>query len=79
MDVKEDHLLDARGLKCPMPSVKTALALEQLESGGIVKVIIDDPVSRNDLPQWVKGNGHHVLGIEEKDDCVEVYVKKGGG
>jgi tRNA 2-thiouridine synthesizing protein A len=78
MDVKEDQLLDVRGLKCPMPSVKTALALEQLESGSIVKVIIDDPVSKTDLPQWVKGNGHHVLGIEDKDDCVEVYVKKGG-
>jgi tRNA 2-thiouridine synthesizing protein A len=77
MDVKEDQLLDVRGQKCPMPSVKTALALEQLEGGNVVKVLIDDPVSKTDLPQWVKGNGHHVLGIEDKDDYVEVYVKKG--
>ena len=79
MDIKEDYLLDARGLKCPMPSVKTALALEQLGGGGVVKVIIDDPVSKNDLPAWVRGNGHQVLGIEEQAGFVEVYVKKAGG
>ncbi|MHB1326297.1 MAG: sulfurtransferase TusA family protein [Thermoleophilia bacterium] len=79
MDVKEDVLLDARGLKCPMPSVKTALALEQLGGGSIVKVLTDDPVSKNDLPQWVRGNGHQVLGIEDRDGFAEIYVKKAGG
>lgn len=79
MDVKEDVLLDARGLKCPMPSVKTALALEQLSGGGIVKVLTDDPVSKNDLPQWVRGNGHQVLGIEDREGFAEIYVKKAGG
>jgi len=79
MDVKEDVLLDARGLKCPMPSVRTALALEQLDGGGIVKVLTDDPVSKNDLPAWVRGNGHQVLGIDERDGFAEIYVKKAGG
>lgn len=79
MDVKEDTLLDARGLKCPMPSVKTALALELLGAGGIVKVLVDDPTSKTDLPQWVKGNGHQVLGIDDMEGYVEIYVKKAGG
>lgn len=79
MDVKEDFFLDARGLTCPMPSVKTALALETLGGGGIVKVLVDDPVSRNDLPKWVRGNGHQVLGIEDREGFVEIYVKKAGG
>ncbi len=79
MDVKEDILLDARGLQCPMPSVKTALALEQLDGGKVVKVIVDDPTSKTDLPQWVRGNGHQVLGIEEKEGYAEIYVKKSGG
>lgn len=79
MDVKEDYKLDARGLHCPMPSVKTALALEQLGPGGIVRVIVDDPVSKTDLPEWVRGNGHQVLGIEDRDGYTEIYVKKSGG
>ena len=79
MDVKEDTLLDARGLKCPMPSVKTALAIELLGGGGIVKVLVDDPVSKTDLPKWVKGNGHQVLGIEDREGYAEIYVKKAGG
>jgi len=78
MDVKEDYLLDARGLSCPMPSVKTALALEGLGGGGIVKVLVDDPVSKNDLPAWVKGNGHQILGIEDREGFTEIYVKKAG-
>lgn len=80
MDVKEDILLDARGLQCPMPSVKTALALEQLQGGQIVKVMVDDPTSKTDLPQWVRGNGHQILGIEEKEGgAADIYVKKAGG
>jgi TusA-related sulfurtransferase len=79
MDVKEDMLLDARGLTCPMPSVKTALALEQLGGGGIVKVLVDDPTSNRDLPLWVKGNGHQILGLEDKGSYTEIYVKKAGG
>jgi TusA-related sulfurtransferase len=78
IDVKEDILLDARGLQCPMPSVKTALALEQLQGGQIVKVLVDDPVSNRDLPQWVRGNGHQVLGMEELEGYTEIYVKKAG-
>lgn len=78
MDVKEDYFLDARGLRCPLPSVKTALALESLGGGGIVKVLVDDPVSKRDLPAWVKGNGHQVLGMEDREGFTEIYVKKAG-
>ncbi len=79
MDVNEDILLDARGLQCPMPSVKTALALEQLDGGQIVKVLVDDPTSKKDLPQWARGNGHQILGIEDIEGHVEIYVRKSGG
>ncbi|MBI4972416.1 MAG: sulfurtransferase TusA family protein, partial [Candidatus Omnitrophica bacterium] len=40
-----DKTLDAKGLSCPMPSVKTALALEQMEIGQVIEVLTDDPVS----------------------------------
>ncbi|CAG1772452.1 partial Putative sulfur carrier protein, partial [uncultured bacterium] len=47
-----DKTLDARGLSCPMPSVKTALALEAMTRGQTLLVLTDDPVSRRDLPVW---------------------------
>ncbi len=68
--------LDARGLMCPMPSVKTALVLEGMESGEILEVITDDPVSKRDLPAWAESTGNRVVAIEEDRDAIRIYLEK---
>ncbi|MCK4738548.1 MAG: sulfurtransferase TusA family protein [Deltaproteobacteria bacterium] len=68
--------LDAKGLVCPMPSVKTALALEGMKTGEVLKVITDDPVSKRDLPLWAKSTGNEVVGIEEDGTLINIYLKK---
>ncbi|MBI5561412.1 MAG: sulfurtransferase TusA family protein [Deltaproteobacteria bacterium] len=72
-----DKSLDARGLCCPMPSVKTALALEGMKTGQVIEVLTDDPVSKKDLPVWARSTGNHLLGIEETDNIVRIYLRKG--
>ena len=74
---KIDKTLDARGLCCPMPSVKTALALEQMETGEVLEVITDDPVSRRDLPVWAESTGNVLLGLKDEDKTIKIYLKKG--
>ncbi len=69
--------LDARGLACPMPSVKTALALEGMKTGETLEVLTDDPVSRKDLPAWARSTGNTVLEIKEEDTAVRIYLRKG--
>lgn len=71
-----DKTLDARGLSCPMPSVKTALALEQLVVGQILEVLTDDPVSKRDLPVWAQSTGNELIGIKEEDRTIKIYLKK---
>lgn len=71
-----DKTLDARGLCCPMPSVKTALALERMEPGKVIEVLTDDPVSRRDLPVWAKSTGNILLGVEEENSTIRIYVQK---
>lgn len=71
-----DKTLDARGLSCPMPSVKTALALEQMEKGQVLEVLTDDPVSRKDLPVWAQSTGNELLGIREEASTIKIYLKK---
>ncbi|MDP2690778.1 MAG: sulfurtransferase TusA family protein [Deltaproteobacteria bacterium] len=71
-----DRTLDARGLSCPMPSVKTALALERMSHGQVIEVLTDDPVSRKDLPVWAESTGNVILGIEEEDGAVKIYLRK---
>ncbi|MBI5826789.1 MAG: sulfurtransferase TusA family protein [Deltaproteobacteria bacterium] len=71
-----DKTLDARGLCCPMPSVKTALTLERMESGNVIEVLTDDPVSRRDLPVWAQSTGNILLGVEEEDNTIRIYIQK---
>lgn len=59
-----------------MPSVKTALALERMASGNVIEVLTDDPVSRRDLPVWAQSTGNILLGVEEEDKTIRIYIQK---
>lgn len=72
-----DKTLDAKGLSCPMPSVKTALALEGMHIGQVLLVLTDDPVSKRDLPVWAESTGNTLLGLEEDGATIKIFLKKG--
>ncbi|MBI2412594.1 MAG: sulfurtransferase TusA family protein [Deltaproteobacteria bacterium] len=76
MEFEIDKTLDARGLSCPMPSVKTALALEQMGVGEVLEVLTDDPVSKRDLPVWAESTGNKLLGIKEEEKTIKIYLRK---
>jgi len=80
-EITTPKTLDARGMTCPMPSVKTALKLEEMKVGEVLQVITDDPVSKQDLPVWAKASGNAVLDIKEEildgRKAVTIYVRKG--
>lgn len=71
-----DKTLDATGLVCPMPSVKTAIAIEQMGLGQILEVITDDPVSKRDLPVWAQNTGNELLEMKEEDNVIKIYLRK---
>jgi len=52
------HTVDARGLKCPLPLVKTKLALEEAEPGETVRVLATDPEAPIDLAAFAASAGH---------------------
>jgi tRNA 2-thiouridine synthesizing protein A len=52
------NTVDARGLKCPLPLVKTKLALEEVERGETVRVLATDPEAPIDLAAWADQAGH---------------------
>jgi tRNA 2-thiouridine synthesizing protein A len=53
--------LDARGLNCPMPIVKTAQAIKTIESGQLLEVLATDPGSVKDFAAWSRTTGHELL------------------
>lgn len=73
---KVDRTIDCTGLSCPLPSVKTTLAFEQMQSGQVLEVLTDDPVSKRDLPVWAQSTGNELLGIEEEGRVIKIYLKK---
>ncbi|ACK41803.1 MULTISPECIES: sulfurtransferase TusA family protein [Dictyoglomus] len=65
MDVKPNYTLDVRGEVCPVPDVETKRKLKTMQSGEILEVLIDYPLSKERIPQGIKEVGGEVLAIEE--------------
>jgi len=76
-DIQADHTLDAKGLSCPMPLLRTKKEIGKLNSGQILEVLGTDPGSRNDLPGWCAKSGHEFLGEREDEGFIHFFIKKG--
>ncbi len=74
--MKADAILDTLGLYCPMPIVKTAEKIKDIEIGQVLEVISDDEGIKEDMPAWCKRTGNECLRIEEREGQYRVYVKK---
>jgi tRNA 2-thiouridine synthesizing protein A len=74
-NITPDETLDARGLSCPMPLLKTKKTIGGMKSGQILEVLGTDPGSRNDLPAFANKNGHEYLGEKEDDGYIRFYMK----
>jgi tRNA 2-thiouridine synthesizing protein A len=53
--------LDLKGLACPLPIVRTAKAMKDLESGALVEVLATDPGSLKDFPAWCRTTGNDLV------------------
>ena len=68
--------LDCLGEACPVPLVKTEKALEKLEIGDMLIVLMDHSCAMKNVPEWARKQGHNVE-IEEVDDGEwECYIEK---
>lgn len=76
MEIKADHVLDAKGVACPMPIVKTKKYLKDVEPGKVVEVQATDKGSTADLESWAKSTGEQYLGTVEADDILKHYIRK---
>ncbi|QLD89647.1 sulfurtransferase TusA family protein [Natronomonas salina] len=69
--------LDAQGLNCPMPVVKSKQAIDGLASGEVLEVVATDPGSMSDIEGWAEStNGVELLEQIEGDDVYKHYVRK---
>ena len=66
-------LLDARGLKCPLPVLKARKRLQALASGEILDVLADDPAAVVDFPHFCAEAGHDLLASAPHPDGGDCY------
>jgi tRNA 2-thiouridine synthesizing protein A len=64
--VEITQVVDARGLSCPMPIVKTAQACKGLPSGAAVELVATDPGSIKDVAAWCRATGNEL--VEQTSD-----------
>lgn len=74
--MESTKVLDAKGLACPMPIVRTKKAMNELESGQILEIHTTDKGSKNDLTAWAKSGGHELLKDTEEDGVFKFWIKK---
>ena len=74
--IKTDITVDAKGLSCPMPIVKTKKAINSLETGQVLEVQATDKGSKADIQAWAKSSGHQYLGTIEDGEVLKHYLRK---
>ncbi|KAB7704458.1 hypothetical protein F9802_17360 [Bacillus aerolatus] len=75
-NIKVNVTLDAKGLACPMPIVKTKKAMNTLEAGQVLEVQATDKGSKADIQAWANSAGHQYLGTIEEGDVLKHYLRK---
>jgi len=73
-----ERILDASGLRCPMPLLKTKLELSSMLPGEELEVIATDAGSARDIPAFVKLSKHQLVSSTEADGCFRFVIKCGG-
>ncbi|MGM0792197.1 MAG: sulfurtransferase TusA family protein [Bacillota bacterium] len=77
--IKTDSTLDAKGLACPMPIVKTKKMITGMNAGEVLEVLATDKGSKADLKAWAESAGHQYLGTVEEEGVLKHYLRKASG
>ncbi len=68
--------LDFKGLLCPMPVVKLAQAIKQIQVGEVLEAVATDPGVMADIPAWARSTGNELVSLEKRDDKTFRFVVK---
>ncbi len=68
--------LDFQGLLCPMPVVKIAQAMKQVQTGELVEAVATDPGVMADIPAWARTSGNELVSLEKQDKVFKFVIKK---
>jgi tRNA 2-thiouridine synthesizing protein A len=74
--IEVDKELDARGLNCPLPILRTKKALTDMTSGQVLKIVATDPGSVKDFQAFAKQTGHALIQHDEADSVHTFLMRR---
>jgi len=73
-----ERLVDARGLKCPLPVMKAAKVLRDMRAGEVLRVLATDPGAPLDFADLCASRGHQLLESRDAEGMFECVICAGG-
>lgn len=70
------HTLDARGLNCPLPILRTKKAMAGMPVGEVLEITATDPGSVKDLESFCGQTGHELVASENAGDHYLFRIRK---
>lgn len=71
--------LDAGGMLCPLPVIRTQERVESMSVGDTLRVRCTDHGAIHDIPAWCRVHGHEVLEVQRGEHEVVVLLRVQGG
>ena len=71
-----ETIIDLRGLKCPIPALRTRKALSHLHGGAVLVVECTDPLSEVDIPNLVRETGDTLENAERRGPLLVFRIRK---
>jgi tRNA 2-thiouridine synthesizing protein A len=68
--------LDLKGLLCPMPVIKMAKAIKEIEVGQTIEAYATDPGVMADIPAWCRTTGNELVTLEKLDKQFHFVVRR---
>ena len=71
-----DESLDAKGLNCPLPVLRTKVVLNRMQPGQILRVEATDPHATIDFQAYCARTGHEILSIVDSDGVITFIIRR---
>jgi len=71
-----EHLLDARGLNCPLPILKAGRALKRTPIAEALRVLTTDPVSAADFEDFCRATGAELVESKEESGTYSFLIRR---
>lgn len=68
MTTQVNRELDARGLNCPLPILRTKKALNEMKSGQVLRILTTDPGSVRDFEAFSQQTGNALISSSENEN-----------